>query len=81
MERRLIAEYEQLMELLLRDLDPGRYETALRLASLPDKIRGFGPVKRQAVDAYDTERRELLARWGDEGRSGEAAAEPRASAA
>jgi indolepyruvate ferredoxin oxidoreductase len=81
MERRLVAEYEQLLDLLVLELDAVRYETALRLASLPDRIRGFGPVKQQAVDAYEAERRELLHCWADQAGAGEASAEPRASAA
>jgi indolepyruvate ferredoxin oxidoreductase len=81
MERRLIAEYEQLLDLVGLELDAMRYDTALRLASLPDKIRGFGPVKRQAVESYDAERRALLRCWADHAGAGEAADEPRASAA
>jgi indolepyruvate ferredoxin oxidoreductase len=81
MERRLIAEYEELLDVLVLELDAARYETALRLAALPDEIRGFGPVKRRAVEAYDVERRELLRCWVDQAGARDAADEPHASAA
>jgi indolepyruvate ferredoxin oxidoreductase len=67
MERRLIAEYEELLDLFSRELDAARYETALRLASLPEDVRGFGPVKQAAVAAYDAKRLELLRRWSEDG--------------
>jgi indolepyruvate ferredoxin oxidoreductase len=81
MERRLVEEYERLLDLLVRELDELRYDIALRLASLPDKIRGFGPVKQAAVTACDAERRELLRCWSDQAGARDAADAPQASAA
>jgi indolepyruvate ferredoxin oxidoreductase len=40
MERRLIEEYRELVERLLPGLSPASQGAAVRLASLPEKIRG-----------------------------------------
>jgi indolepyruvate ferredoxin oxidoreductase len=60
-ERRLIAEYEVLVAEILADLGPANHEIAVELASLPDKIRGFGHVKAAnlaAAKQCETELRE-----------------------
>ncbi len=67
MERRLIADYEMLMDEVLERLgskDVGRLQVALmlELLRLPEGIRGFGPVKERAVAAVERRKRELLAR-------------------
>ena len=59
-ERRLIADYEQWLDDLTRDLDACGLELATRIAALPDKVRGYGPIKQQAVEIYDAERAKLL---------------------
>jgi indolepyruvate ferredoxin oxidoreductase len=61
-ERRLIAEYEALVEELLQRLSPTTLSTAVALASLPEKIRGFGHVKEKSIRAAETERARLLDR-------------------
>ena len=48
-ERRLIIEYAALIEEILLGLDAGNHATAVELASLPEQIRGFGPVKERHV--------------------------------
>jgi len=48
-ERRLIADYEQVVEELLRALDAGRVQLAAEIASIPEFIRGYGPVKEKSV--------------------------------
>jgi indolepyruvate ferredoxin oxidoreductase len=62
-ERRLIAAYESDLEAILRApaVDPA---TALELAELPLKIRGYGPVKAEAIAAAEVRRAALLARLG-----------------
>jgi len=62
MERRLIADYEAFLDEIEKGLDAEHYDVALELASLADEVRGFGPVKAQAVRRYDAKRRELLER-------------------
>jgi indolepyruvate ferredoxin oxidoreductase len=61
MERALIAEYRELVALLLSKVDAGNYDTAVALASLPEKIRGFGHVKEKAVAEFRAEKARLLA--------------------
>jgi len=74
LERRLIARYEADMAGILRRLSPDSYDAAVELAALPDRIRGFGPVKCRSVREAETRRAELLARLG-EGRTRPLAAE------
>ena len=44
-ERGLIAEYEARLDQLLNGLAADNHATAVAIASIPDRIRGFGPVK------------------------------------
>jgi len=62
-ERRLIGEYEALCEEFVARLAPDNHALAIALASLPEKIRGFGHVKARAIAAADDEREKLIARW------------------
>jgi indolepyruvate ferredoxin oxidoreductase len=50
-ERRLIAEYEKLLGEIVERLKPDNHHVAVGLASLPEHIRGFGPVKQRHVAA------------------------------
>ncbi|EKE69523.1 indolepyruvate ferredoxin oxidoreductase family protein [Oceanibaculum indicum] len=61
MERRLVAEYEALLAELLEKLSPDNHHLAVALASLPDKVRGFGHVKEANVAKAKAEEAELLA--------------------
>ena len=45
MERQLINDYEQLIDEILASLTPDNLATAVELARLPEKIRGYGHVK------------------------------------
>ncbi len=54
-ERRLIADYEELLETLMADLTPVNHGTAVALASIPEKIRGYGPVKARHLAAAKAE--------------------------
>jgi indolepyruvate ferredoxin oxidoreductase len=63
MERRLRDEYRRMVEMLLSELTPEHHELAVRLAALPDLVRGFGHVKRRNVRHYESERAALLAEW------------------
>jgi indolepyruvate ferredoxin oxidoreductase len=49
LERDLIAGYEKDVAHILSVLSPLTLDTAIELLSLPDRIRGFGPVKEKAV--------------------------------
>ena len=60
-ERRLIRDYEALIEKLLTRLNQDNHHLAVRIASLPDHIRGFGHVKEAAIEQARSQERELLA--------------------
>ena len=62
MERELIDEYEDLIELVLKELRPDNYRTAVALAELPEQIRGYGHVKEQAVAKAREQATQLKAR-------------------
>jgi indolepyruvate ferredoxin oxidoreductase len=52
MERQLIADYEKTLGELLSGLNHENHGLAVQIASIPDAIRGFGPVKdRHLADA------------------------------
>ena len=60
MERRLIREYEALMEEILDQLAPENHAAAVSIAELPLSIRGFGHVKEKAVREAEEVRSALL---------------------
>jgi indolepyruvate ferredoxin oxidoreductase len=49
LERDLIAGYEKDVAHVLTVLSPLTLDTAIELLSLPDRIRGYGPVKEKSV--------------------------------
>ena len=61
MERALIAEYETLLEELLRGVAPHNAQIAVQLAELPLAMRGFGHVKERHVAQAKVKQAELLA--------------------
>jgi indolepyruvate ferredoxin oxidoreductase len=61
MERALIVEYRELLAGLLANLTVENLATCVELASLPEKIRGFGHVKEAAVATYRQDKARLLA--------------------
>ena len=50
-ERNLISHYESTLAKILPLINSDNYDTAVELAAIPDRIRGFGPVKRTSMDA------------------------------
>jgi indolepyruvate ferredoxin oxidoreductase len=58
-ERRLIADYRALLETIVAELTPANHMTAVALASIPEKIRGFGPVKAVNLPAARAEEANL----------------------
>jgi len=61
MERDLIAGYEKDVATVLKLLSPVNVDTAVELLSLPDRIRGYGPVKEKAAHAAKARHDELAA--------------------
>ena len=49
LERELIAGYEKDVATVLGLLSPVTHDTAVEILSLPDRIRGYGPVKEKAA--------------------------------
>jgi indolepyruvate ferredoxin oxidoreductase len=45
MERKVLADYEVLLEEIVATLTPESHQLAVQLAELPENIRGFGHVK------------------------------------
>ena len=74
-ERRLIADYEKLLGEIAERLAPGNHAAAVALASIPEKIRGFGHVKLRHLAAARTEEEQLLARFRASGEADRIAAE------
>jgi indolepyruvate ferredoxin oxidoreductase len=62
-ERRLISEYRAVIEELLPALAAGRLQLAVEIASIPELIRGYGPVKERHLQNARAREAELLARW------------------
>ena len=54
-ERQLIADYEALLETIVAELTPANHQIAVALAAIPEKIRGFGPVKARHLAAAKAE--------------------------
>ncbi len=63
MERRLIAEYETLLDEIVARLMPENHAIAVELAALPLEIRGFGHVKDANLQRAKAKEADLLARF------------------
>jgi indolepyruvate ferredoxin oxidoreductase len=59
-ERQLIADYEALVRGLLPKLGRLNYDTAVKLAAIPEQIRGFGHVKDKSVREAKAAQERLL---------------------
>jgi indolepyruvate ferredoxin oxidoreductase len=62
-ERALVRDYGVLLAELIADLTPQNHALAVAIASIPEKIRGFGPVKERHLIAAKAEEAELLERF------------------
>jgi indolepyruvate ferredoxin oxidoreductase len=54
-ERRLLADYRVLLQEIMAELTVANHPAAVALAALPEKIRGFGPVKQRHLTAAKAE--------------------------
>jgi indolepyruvate ferredoxin oxidoreductase len=61
-ERRLVAEYENVLGEITDALTPENHATAVELAALPLEIRGFGHIKEKNLQRAKAKEAELLAR-------------------
>jgi indolepyruvate ferredoxin oxidoreductase len=74
-ERQLVKDYVALVDRLLSPLTAENYETAVELAALPQKIRGFGHVKEHNLEIVRKEQEALLDRFENPAPTSVAAAE------
>lgn len=58
-ERRLITEYEAMLDELLAKLNGKNYLIATRLAELPEKIRGYGHLKAASIAQQQIRKNQL----------------------
>jgi len=59
-ERKLIADYEAMLDEVSAKLTPENHHIAVALASIPEKIRGFGHVKQRHLAAAKADEATLL---------------------
>jgi indolepyruvate ferredoxin oxidoreductase len=59
-ERKLIGDYEAMLDEVLAGLTPDNHPIAVGLAVIPEKIRGFGHVKQQHLTAAKADEAALL---------------------
>jgi indolepyruvate ferredoxin oxidoreductase len=59
-ERKLIADYEALLDEIAAKLTPDNHALAVGLAAIPEKIRGFGPVKARHLAVAKADEAALL---------------------
>jgi indolepyruvate ferredoxin oxidoreductase len=60
-ERELVTGYERTVTLLLEKFDPEHLDAAVAIASIPEGIRGYGPVKVRSIAQAEARLKELLA--------------------
>ena len=59
-ERKLIGDYEAMLDEVLAGLTPDNHHVAVALAAIPEKVRGFGHVKQQHLTAAKADAAALL---------------------
>ncbi|MGE3303262.1 MAG: indolepyruvate ferredoxin oxidoreductase family protein [Hyphomonadaceae bacterium] len=64
-ERRLRDDYEAAMTALAAELSPATHDLAVRLAEIPDLIRGYGPVKDAGVATAQAEEKRVRAAYAE----------------
>ena len=67
LERALIEEYTAAIELVIGDLTAASRENAVRLAQLPQLIRGYEEIKLASVSRYRTELAQIRSELGGPG--------------
>ncbi|MCD8566428.1 MAG: indolepyruvate ferredoxin oxidoreductase family protein [Alphaproteobacteria bacterium] len=60
LERALIKEYEETVDLALQKLDSGNHALCIELLSVPEQIKGYGPVKMGNIQKAKALRESLL---------------------
>ncbi|HEY2628337.1 MAG TPA: DUF6537 domain-containing protein, partial [Usitatibacter sp.] len=65
MERQLIADYERTVNGLLEKITASNVALAAEIASIPEFIRGYGPVKDRHLKDAKAREAQLMAQWKD----------------
>ncbi|RME61668.1 MAG: hypothetical protein D6782_13660 [Alphaproteobacteria bacterium] len=73
LERQLIADYFALVEELCAKLGPANHGLALKLAALPERVRGFGHIKARQVAEMRAQQARLLANFRSASTAGDSA--------
>ena len=68
MERQLVVDYRTRIANIADKLTSENLDTAIAIASLPDEIRGYGPVKEEAVVTAEAKLPDLMAAFKTAGR-------------
>ncbi len=63
MERELVEEYERTIDEIVAGLTRENHALAVKIASLPEDIRGYGHIKATSAEEAATKRKALLARF------------------
>jgi indolepyruvate ferredoxin oxidoreductase len=74
-ERKLIDQYEIMLEEIMGLLNPANHAAAIALAAMPEKIRGYGHVKERHIKAAKAEEQVLLDQFRNGGLNFKTAAE------
>jgi indolepyruvate ferredoxin oxidoreductase len=59
-ERKLIVDYETMLDEIVEKLTPDNHHLAVGLAAIPEKIRGFGHIKQRHLTAAKADETALL---------------------
>jgi indolepyruvate ferredoxin oxidoreductase len=59
-ERKLVTDYEAMLDEIMGKLTPDNHPLAVGLAAIPEKIRGFGHVKLRHLEAAKADEAALL---------------------
>ena len=59
-ERKLLADYEAMLDEVLAKLTSANHPLAVGLAAIPEKVRGYGPVKARHLVAAKADQAALL---------------------
>ncbi|MTI10815.1 indolepyruvate ferredoxin oxidoreductase family protein [Curvivirga aplysinae] len=62
-ERRLIKEYQDMLDMIVSNLNKDNHATAVALATLPEHIRGYGHVKDKHLADVEANKQVLLAQF------------------
>ena len=58
-ERKFLRQYKEILTMVLSDLNSVNFDVALSLLNLPQKVRGYGHVKSDSLNAFDQEKNDL----------------------